>query len=188
MPTPIESFMAAGDTFEEIKKVLEDVSKSPLPEVLAYLVKSEEYSVRIYAILRDTLPHGYGRIKFGDFVERKIKSEEKLRRIARKLFPDLNIEVSETEWSRIFLERKSGIRTVGDYLEVLRTAMELEELGEKVYSYLAQRLSGYEERNLMKDLAAVSRKNYEALKEEFEKLRGLASKKAFEDFFDELVE
>lgn len=184
MPAPLEAFMN-DDAFEEIKAVLSDVSRRPFPEVLSYLIRSEEYSVGIYILLENTLPRSYWGVKFRDFVEKKLREGEKLRRVVRKLYPDLESEGETREWSRTFLNRRFELKTVMDYLAVLEVVMELEKLGERVYSYLAGRLSG-EEKHLMMDLAKLSRDNYEALKREYDRVRSIKSDTLFKDFAREL--
>lgn len=184
MPAPLEAFMN-DDAFEEIKAVLSDVSRRPFPEVLSYLIRSEECSVGIYILLENTLPKSYWAVKFRDFVEKKLREGEKLRRVVRKLCPDLESEGETREWSRTFLNRRFELKTVGDYLAVLEVVMELEKLGERVYSYLAGRLSG-EEKHLMMDLAKLSRDNYEALKREYDRVRSIKSDTLFKDFAREL--
>lgn len=184
MPAPLEAFMN-DDAFEEIKAVLSDVSRRPFPEVLSYLIRSEEYSVGIYILLENTLPRSYWGVKFRDFVEKKLREGEKLRRVVRKLYPNLESEGETREWSRTFLNRRFELKTVGDYLAVLEVVMELEKLGERVYSYLAGRLSG-EEKHLMMDLAKLSRDNYEALKREYDRVRSIKSDTLFKDFAREL--
>ncbi|ASI99182.1 ferritin family protein [Thermococcus celer] len=184
MPAPLEAFMN-DDAFEEIKAVLSDVSRRPFPEVLSYLIRSEEYSVGIYILLENTLPRSYWGVKFRDFVEKKLREGEKLWRVVRKLYPNLESEGETREWSRTFLNRRFELKTVGDYLAVLEVVMELEKLGERVYSYLAGRLSG-EEKHLMMDLAKLSRDNYEALKREYDRVRSIKSDTLFKDFAREL--
>ncbi|ASJ13281.1 hypothetical protein [Thermococcus thioreducens] len=110
-------------------------------------------------------------------MEKKLRGEEKLRRVVRELYPDIEFEGEAREWSRMFLDQKLEIATVGEYLKVLEVVMELEELGERVYSYLSGRLTG-EGKFLMLELAGLSRSNYVTLKEEYEKVKAIES-----DFF-----
>ncbi|CAI1492893.1 Rubrerythrin subfamily [Thermococcus nautili] len=173
----LEGFFESRDTTE----LLELVSKLPPEDVLGYLLSTSKRVLAVYATMRDSLPRGYGRVKFSRFVEAKGRQVEELCRITLKLYPQALS--SETSGEDV----KVSLSTVGDYLDVLREAVKLEELQLRAARYLAGKVGDSDMRAILEDLSAEIEENISLLKKELERAENFDRKAKFSDFVKELV-
>ncbi|WP_297534969.1 hypothetical protein [Thermococcus sp.] len=165
------------DEVEELLRQLEDVSRLSPQEVFSYLIELSEATLSLYIVMRDSLPRSYGRVKFSRFVEKKRKQVENMRHIARELYPGL--KTKEVKFSKRF-----KVETVGDYIKVLRNAINLESISLRAFRYLSESSS---EGMLLSDLADEIEGNISELKKELEKAESFERKARFSEFVKELV-
>ena len=166
---------------EEVRRLLkelEDVSKLPPEEVFAYLIELSEAILSLYIVIRDSLPRGYGRVKFSRFVEKKRRQVENMHYLAREIYPEVRPE-KKVKFSTSF-----SIETVGDYLKALRNAVYLESLSLRAFRYLAKFSA---ERLLFNDLAGEIENNIKELREEIGKVESIEEKLRLSEFIKELV-
>ncbi|WP_099209269.1 hypothetical protein [Thermococcus henrietii] len=172
-----------GGFFEEWDEgaFLEAVSKLPPKDVLSYLIEVSKRVLAVYARMRDSLPKGYGWMRFSEFVETKGKQVEKLCKIALRLFPEAlssEVNVEKLEFS---------VKTVGDYVEVLRETIRLEELQLRACRYLEGHVENQDMKAILSDLAEEIELNIRKLEEELERVEKFERKTKFSEFVKELV-
>lgn len=166
---------------EEVRRLvreLEDVSKLSPEEVFAYLIELSEVILSLYIVMRDSLPRGYGRVKFSRFVEKKRRQVENMHYLAREIYPEVQPE-KKVKFSTSF-----SIETVGDYARALRNAIYLESLSLKAFRYLSKFSA---EKLLFGDLAEEIEENVKELEEELKKVESIEEKLRFSEFVKELV-
>ncbi|WP_297480290.1 hypothetical protein, partial [Thermococcus sp.] len=134
----------------------------------------------VYQVMTDSLPRGYGKIKFSRFVEKKERQTEELWKIALRLHPE-SISSSKVENLGVSIE------TVGDYAEVLEQTIKLEELQLRACRYLSGKIEDLDLSMLLEDLANEIEENISFLKEELERVKGIERKVKFSEFVKELV-
>ncbi|WP_297467319.1 hypothetical protein [Thermococcus sp.] len=171
-----------GDFFEDdVSEVLRRVSSLPPRDVLSYLVSTSQRVLAVYQVMTDSLPRGYGKIKFSRFVEKKERQTEELWKIALRLHPEsLSSEVKGEDI-------EVSIETVGDYAEVLEQTIKLEELQLRACRYLSGKIGDPDLSMLLQDLANEIEENISFLREELERVKGIERKVKFSEFVRELV-
>ncbi|NJE54184.1 hypothetical protein [Thermococcus sp. 21S9] len=172
-----EEFFESDDPME----LLRIVSRLPPEDVMGYLISTSRRVLAVYATMRESLPKGYGRIKFSRFVETKGRQVEELCRIALKLYPEAIS--SETSGEPVDMP----LETVEDYITALTEAIKLEELQLRASRYLAQKVEDSDMRALLEDLSAEIEGNLSVLRSELEKAKRFERKARFSEFVKELV-
>jgi hypothetical protein len=173
----LEGFFGSRDP----TKLLKVVSKLPPEDLLSYLLSTSKRILAVYAELRDSLPRGYGRLKFSRFVEVKGKQVEWLCKIALNLYHQaLSSETSGEDVS-------VSISAVGDYLDVLQKAIELEEFQLRASRYLAEKVENPDMRAILEDISEGIEENILLLREELERVENFKRKVEFSEFVKELV-
>jgi len=173
----LEGFFGPRDS----RELFERVSQLPPEDLLSYLLSTSKRILAVYAELRDSLPRGYGRLKFSHFVDVKEKQVENLLKVALNMYP--GTFSSEVSGEKV----KVSISQVGDYLNVLRKAIELEELQLRALRYLEERIDNPEIRAILGDIAGDVEENVLHLRKELERVERFDRKAKFSDFIKELV-
>ncbi|GAB6101978.1 ferritin family protein [Thermococcus atlanticus] len=187
MGRALDMLMEKLSVEETVKKTLEEISRRPLREILAYMVKGENDAISLYAFLHEKLPEGYPKATFERFMMVEAEHSRKVKQVFRSLFPGEEVpEVPFKSWGEILVEKDFRLRSVGDYLGVLRVAMDAEQLSEAVYTMLAEMLDEAEHKRIMRELAGDEREHYKLLKEEYELYFEFEARKALDELIREL--
>jgi len=167
-----------SEEVERLIRELEDVSKLSPREVFSYLVELSEVTLTLYTLIRDSLPRGYGRVKFSRFVEKKRRQVENMRHLAVEVYPD----VAPVRHPKPSLN--ISIETVRDYVLALKNAIFLESLGLRAFRYLER---ATEDKLMFADLSEEIEENIRELREELRRAESFESRLRFSEFVKELV-
>ncbi|WP_297438648.1 hypothetical protein [Thermococcus sp.] len=173
----IEDFFGSGDSSEVVKSL----SSSSPKAILSYLITSSKRVLSIYALMRDSLPKGYGKVRFSRFVDMKGKQVENLCKIALKLYPealshDLPEEVPNISFS-----------TTGDYLSTLRAVIRIEGDQLDALKNLVGNVSDPDVRAIIGDTIESIKNIVSLLSMEIQRVEKADSRAKFAEFVKELV-
>lgn len=187
MSRALELFMEKGRIKEEVKNAIKELSKKSLKEILAYMLRGEIDSTRMYRFLHENLPDGYPKDRFREFLEMERNHDLEVSRVFRELFPGEEVPgVHLKSWTGIFWEKDYRLKTVDDYLKVLEIGMDAEQLSEMAYRMLAELLENPEHKKLMESLAQDEREHYEFLKQEYDFYSRVEHQKTLKELIEEL--
>ena len=187
MSRALDMFMKKVSINETVRKTLNEVSRRPLREILAYMHRGEKDATSLYSFRHENLPEGYPREIFKKFVKIEAEHDRKIMGIFRSLFPaEEPPEVPFKSWVEVLAEGDFRLRSVGDYLKALEIAMDAEQLSEGVYTMLAEMMEDSMQRQIMEGLARDEREHYEFLKKEYDFYSKIEARKALDELVREI--
>ncbi|WP_048150396.1 ferritin-like domain-containing protein [Palaeococcus ferrophilus] len=187
MSKALEIFMEKASISESVRQSLEELRGRPLKDILSYALLGEIDSSDMYQFLYTHLPEGYPKETFKKFLDIEIMHDRKLRKLFKSLFPNDTPHNPEIKsWVQTFVEKDYRLKTVQDYLDVLKIAMEAEQLAERIYLMIMDLLQEPEHKKIMYELAKDERDHYQFIKREYEFYSRIQANKALEELIRDL--
>ncbi|USH00824.1 ferritin family protein [Thermococcus argininiproducens] len=185
MGSPIEEFMREVDVKEQIRERLKRIASLSLKDILAYAISCEKEATKLYMFLYENVPTQYQKEYFKQFIDTERSHDEKVERIFKTLFPNEEPKIVESGMWRKLFERK--LKTVKDYLDILKIAMESEKLAEEMYLILQKHSENLEHKRIFMRLANDEKEHYMFVAKEYDFYRKLKAESELKELISEIA-
>ncbi|NJE07003.1 rubrerythrin [Thermococcus sp. M39] len=184
----MERFEVDKEVEEKVNQILQKVTKLSFEDILSYALKSEEEAIQLYKFLSQKLEEPHAKMKFEQFIKMEKEHKERILGIFNELFPNKKPSKSPSAtWVEISTEIKPDIKTVKDYLEVLKVAIQAEKLAEDIYKFIAKNLSDEEYKNIFLALAEEEKEHYDFLKDQYRFYKRAKAEESMHEMMDKLL-
>lgn len=164
----MKDFEIENEVNEKVNRILQELIKGPIDRILSYALKGEEDAVQLYTFLSEKINEPHVKMRFKQFVKSEEQHRETILNILKELSPDKKPQsVKDEPWFEISIRDKWEIKSVEDYLDILKIAIEGERLAEKTYTFIAQNIPYEKYREIFFSLAKDEKDHYDFVKNQY---------------------